>query len=88
MNTELLGPWRRISHPFGEPLPSMDRDEWYLIWDGGMVTIEHFIAQPNRYLIQQTWPIVEASTLEAVCALALAGGYNLLRQGPERRYQI
>lgn len=88
MTTELLGPWRRISHPFGEPMPEMDYDEWYLLWDGGMVAIQHFLNQPARYIIDQTWPIVEAGSLAAICEKAITGGYNLLRQGPERRYQV
>lgn len=86
---EIRGPWRRISQPYGVPLPSMDYDEWHL-WQGDrfVAVIEHFLNQPNRYIISQTWPIVEAATFEAICEQALAGGYTLLRHGPERRYQF
>ncbi len=65
---ELTGPYRAYSYPWGKPL--MPRKEWFVSHDGGARRIVRFDSRPNRYIINNTYPIQAFRSLRKAVAWA------------------
>lgn len=65
---EISGPYPKSSVPWGVALPSMERRIYYISWETATrkfcFCLINFNNQPNRFVVDQSWPMLEASTLK------------------------
>jgi hypothetical protein len=65
---EISGPFSKSSAPWGTVLPSMNRTIYYINWKTAQrqfcYCLINFDNQPNRFIVDQVWPLIEASTLK------------------------
>lgn len=79
-NIIISGPYFCYSSPYGKAIESMNRDEWFvtkklkpneqkteiqkITGDKCLGTIEKYRNQKNRYVVPQTYPLMEFKTLK------------------------
>lgn len=61
LEAELHGPYAKASYPYGRAM--LTRRDWYLKWSSNCICITQFDDQPNRFVVAQHYPFIEASTL-------------------------
>jgi len=62
----LHGPYNKYSASYGITLPSLNRNNWFLYTKTGIYVIVQFESQPNRFIVEQSYPTIERKTLKAL----------------------
>lgn len=70
LKAELHGPYSQASYPYGKAI--LPRRDWYLKWASNCVCITQFDDHPNRFVIANRYPFIEAATLPEIISKALA----------------
>ena len=68
----LSGPYLHICTPFGRRVEQLDSNQWFLQTQTGVYEIEQFRDQPRRFILPQSYPVIEKKTLKSMIKFLLS----------------